>query len=283
MELARMLSIPAIELSKHSTIPVTILPDLDALYKHLARHMADTVVANNKQGKQTVFILPVGPTGQYPEFAEIVNSERIDCRNVTTFNMDEYMDWQGKLISEDHPLSFKRAMNGLLFSRIDKALRIPADRRFFPDPKRLEEMDKSFDLYGPADVCYAGVGYHGHVAFNEGIVSRWFKVPEEEFLAARTHLVALADDTFVINSVREAGGNYEIIPPFAVTVGMKDIMASKHIVGAFYCGEWQRAVLRRTLFQKPTVEFPGTFLKTHKSFSISIDAFTAEAPETKPF
>ena len=166
---------------------------------------------------------------------------------------------------------------------IDEALQITPDHRFFPDPKRLEEMDEAFDFYGPADICYAGVGYHGHVAFNEGIVSRWFKVPEEEFLAARTHLVALADDTFVINSVREAGGNYEIIPPFAVTVGMKDIMASKHIVGAFYCGHWQRTVLRRTLFQEPTVEFPGTFLKTHNSFSISIDAFTAEAPETKPF
>ena len=283
MELNEMLTIPTDELPKHTTIPITVLGDLDQFHKHLARHMADTIIANNKAGRPTSFILPVGPTGQYPEFAKIVNVERIDCRDVTTFNMDEYMDWQGKVIPESHPMSFKTAMRDLLFAHIDEDLRMPAERMFFPDPRRPEEMDRAFDTYGPADVCYAGVGYHGHVAFNEGIVSRWYKVPEEEFLNARTHIVALADDTFVINSVREAGGNCQMIPPFAVTIGMKDIMASRHIEGVFYCGHWQRTVFRRTLFQEPTVEYPGTFLKTHKSFAVSIDALTAAPPEARPF
>ena len=123
----------------------------------------------------------------------------------------------------------------------------------------------------------------GHVAFNEPIISRWYKVSEDEFMNARTHIVSIADDTFVINSAREAGGNCEIIPPFAVTVGMKDIMASKHIEGLFYCGDWQRTVFRRTLFQEPTIEYPGTFLKRNQSFSISIDANTAASPEFAPY
>lgn len=283
MELNEMLAIPTDELPKHTTIPITVLPGLDQFHKRLARHMADTIIANNKTGRPTSFILPVGPTGQYPEFAEIVNAERIDCRNVATFNMDEYMDWQGRLIPESHPMSFKTAMKELLWSRMDEPLRIPAERMFFPDPRCPEEMDQALDAHGPADVCYAGVGYHGHVAFNEGIVSRWYKVPEEEFLNARTHIVALADDTFVINSVREAGGNCQMIPPFAVTIGMKDIMASRHVEGVFYCGHWQRTVFRRTLFQEPTVEYPGTFLKTHNSFAVSIDALTAAPPEARPF
>ena len=283
METAEMLSIPTEELAKHTDVPINVLPSTDELYRHLARHMADTVKANNEAGRPTSFILPVGPTQQYPVFAEIVNAERIDCRQVTTFNMDEYMDWQGRLIPEDHPMSFKLAMKELLWSRIEDELRWPVSRMFFPDPRSLDEMDAALDQYGPVDVCYAGVGYHGHVAFNEGIVSRWYKVPESEFLNARTHIVALADDTFVINSVREAGGNCEIIPPFAVTVGMKDIMASEHIEGVFYCGHWQRTVFRRTLFQEPTVEYPGTFLKRHPDFSISIDAVTAAPPETRPY
>jgi glucosamine-6-phosphate deaminase len=174
-------------------------------------------------------------------------------------------------------------MKDLLWNRIDPGLRPPENQRYMPDPRCPERFNELLDLHGPADVCYAGVGYHGHVAFNEGIVSRWYKVPEEEFLAARTHLVSLADDTFVINSVREAGGNCEIIPPFAMTIGMKDIMASKHIEAVFYCGHWQRTVFRRTLFQEPSVEYPGTFLKQHPSFSIMIDAVTASPPEMKPF
>ncbi len=283
MELNEMLAIPSEELSRHTDIPISVLPDLEAFSRHVARHMADVVAANNRAGEPTSFILPVGPTGQYPEFARIVNAERIDCRNVTTFNMDEYMDWQGRLIPEDHPMCFKGVMKELLFSLIDEPLRMSAERMLFPDPRRPEAMDAALDEFGPADVCYAGVGYHGHVAFNEGIVSRWYKVPADEFLAARTHIVALADDTFVITSVREAGGNCQMIPPFAVTIGMGDIMASKHIEGVFYCGCWQQTSFRRTLFQEPTIEYPGTYLKTHPSFGVSIDAITAAAPEARPF
>jgi glucosamine-6-phosphate deaminase len=283
MTLNDMLAITPEELKNHTKIPITILPDLKALYRHVARQMADLVIKNNKDGKKTRMILPVGPTGQYPFFAEIVNKERIDCRNLWTFNMDEYMDWKGKPIPEDHPMSFKGCMKKLLWLKIDEKLRMPETQMHFPDPRRTEEMDEKLDKLGGTDICFAGVGYHGHVAFNEPYISRWFKVPEEEFLDARTHIVAIADDTFVINSVREAGGNCEIIPPFAVTIGMKDIMASEHIEGVFYCGEWQRTVFRRTLFQDPTVEYPGTFLKGHKSFSISIDAHTAASPEIAPY
>ena len=172
MKLDEMLSIPTEKLSEHTEIPITVLPDLDRLHEHVGRHMADVVIANNRQDKPTSFILPVGPTGQYPAFVRIVNAERIDCRNVTTFNMDEYMDWQGRVIPESHPMSFKATMKSLLWSRIDEGLRIPAERMFFPDPRCPEKMDEAFDAVGPVDVCYAGVGYHGHVAFNEGIVSR---------------------------------------------------------------------------------------------------------------
>jgi glucosamine-6-phosphate deaminase len=283
MKLMEMLGIPAGGLERHTAIPIHIARDTDGLYQHIARHMADTVIANNREDKKTAFILPVGPTRQYPVFAQMVNRERIDCRNLYTFNMDEYLDWQGRPIPETHPMSFKTSMRAMLWDRMDAALRPPENHRFFPHPWRPEEMDQGFDLHGPADVCYAGVGYHGHVAFNEGVVSRWFTVPEEEFLNARTHIVAMADDTFVINSVREAGGNCEMIPPFAVTIGMKDIMASRQIMGLFYCGEWQRTVFRRTLFQEPTVEYPGTFLKRHPRFSVAIDINTAAAPEIAPF
>ena len=283
MDLIEMLRIPAEELQSHTRIPIKIFPDTGSLYEHLARIMADLIIANNKAGKRTTMILPVGPTRQYPIFAEIVDKEGIDCRNLHTFNMDEYLDWQGRPIPENHPMSFKACMRDLLWTRIDEKLRLPEDQMYFPHPQHVDAFDDKLDELGGADICFAGVGYHGHVAFNEGIVSRWYKIPEQEFLNARTHIVSIADDTFVINSVREAGGNCEIIPPFAVTIGMKDIMASRHIEGVFYCGEWQRTVFRRTLFQQPTIEYPGTYLKRHRNFGISIDKNTASPPEMAPY
>lgn len=283
MDLTEMLKIPAEELENYTKIPIEIFPDTRSLYEHLARTMADLIIANNKEGRTTTMILPVGPTQQYPIFTEVVNKERIDCKNFYTFNMDEYLNWQGRPIPESHPMSFKTCMRSLLWANIDAELRLPVEHMYFPHPQRINELDDKLDKLGGADICFAGVGYHGHVAFNEAVVSRWYKIPEEEFLNARTHIVSIADDTFVINSVREAGGNCEIIPPFAVTIGMKDIMASRHIEGVFYCGEWQRTVFRRTLFQEPTVEYPATYLKRHDSFSISIDRNTASPPEIAPY
>jgi glucosamine-6-phosphate deaminase len=283
MNIADALTLPTGDLINHTPISITVFPTEEQLYEAIARHMADTVKRNNGASRPTAFILPVGPTQQYPAFARIVNAERIDCRNLFTFNMDEYLDWMGRTIPVTHPLSFRAAMRSLLYERLDPALRMSAENMVFPDPREPEACDRRLAGLGGADVCYAGVGYHGHVAFNEPIISRWYKVSAEEFLAAGTHLVAIADDTFVINSVREAGGNCEVFPPFAVTMGMKEIMASRELVGVFYCGSWQRTIFRRTLFQAPTIEYPGTFLKAHPNFRIYIDACTAAPVDMKPF
>lgn len=283
MYINEMLKIPAEKLDKYTKIPIKIFPDLDMFYKNISRQMADMIITNNKEGKKTKMILPVGPTQQYSVFAEIVNRERISCRDVWTFNMDEYLDWKGRPISEEHPLSFKGYMKNALWFKLDSELRMPENQMYFPNPLRIDEMDEKLDELGGADICFAGVGYHGHVAFNEPIISRWYKISEEEFLNARTHIVAIADDTFVVNSIRESGGNCEMFPPYAITIGMKDIMDSKHIEGVFYLGSVQRTVFRRTLFQEPTIEYPGTFLKMHPSFSISVDASTAAPPEISPY
>jgi glucosamine-6-phosphate deaminase len=283
MNIQDAFTLPTEELHRHTPIPIRVFPSDRGLYEVIARHMADRLKENNDANRPTVFILPVGPTQQYPAFARIVNTERIDCRLLFTFNMDEYLDWMGRTVPETHPLSFRRAMHSLLYERLDHRLRMPADNMVFPDPRNPEECDRRLASLGGADVCYAGVGYHGHVAFNEPIISRWYKVTAEEFMAAGTHLVAIADDTFVINSVREAGGNCEIFPPFAVTMGMKEIMESRQLVGVFYCGSWQRTIFRRTLFQSPTMDYPGTFLKTHPNFQVFVDADTAAPVETNPF
>jgi glucosamine-6-phosphate deaminase len=283
MDLKQMLSLPTDEVVRQSPVKVTVFKDGDSFYAGLARHMADTVIRNNQAGKKTVMIVPVGPTRQYPIFAEIVNREGIDCSLFYSFNMDEYLDWKGQTIPETHPLSFRSVMRAMLYERIDKKYRMPAEHLVFPDPRCPEVYDDKLHELGGADVCYAGVGYHGHVAFNEPIISRWYKVPEKDFLEAGTHIISIADDTYVINSVREAGGNCEAFPPFAVTVGMKDIMAAREIVGVFYCGSWQRTPFRRTLFQDPTIEYPGTFLKRHANFQVYIDADTAAPVEMRPY
>src|SRR3990172_1486833 len=98
--------LPAEALSERSGIPFSILPDREALYEAVAEVMIDSIETNNKQGAKTTMILPVGPVGQYPVFARKVAERGIDCRGLWTFNMDEFLDRNGRTIPEDHLMSF---------------------------------------------------------------------------------------------------------------------------------------------------------------------------------
>ena len=79
---------------------------------------------------------------------------------------------------------------------------------------------------GGIDICYGGVGYHGHIAFNEPPISRWFQVSILEFKNSKTRIVPLAADFIVMNSIRNTGGNPRNFPPMGVTLGMADILAA---------------------------------------------------------
>ncbi len=279
--MANYLTLPPAELAAAARVPLQIQPDLPALFLHFARSIADEIKANNQAGRPTRLVLPVGPVDQYPVLARLCNQERISWSNVFTFNMDEYCDWQGRAVPPDHPLSFRRAMRDLLFDRLEPSLRIPKDHVHFPDPLNLDQFSRDIAAVGGIDTCYGGIGYHGHVAFNEPPISRWFKLTPDEFRASSTRIVPLAPETIVMNSARATGGNPAALPPMAVTMGMRDILAARRI--RLYCqgGSWQRTVLRIAVMGEEDVDYPVTLLRGHPDYMIITDQNTAQPPIPK--
>jgi glucosamine-6-phosphate deaminase len=274
---AAYLQIPAEELTQASKIPLTILPDLDALHEHFARGIAEEIKRNNELGRSTRLILPVGPVGQYPLLARICNRERIHWKHVYVFNMDEYCDWQGRAVPPEHPLSFKGFMQNFI-DELDPELRLPQEQLHFPDPLSLDQISQMIRAVGGIDTCYGGVGYHGHIAFNEPPISRWYKLTPEQFRKSLTRIVPLAPETIVMNSIRATGGNPAELPPMAVTLGMADILAAKRI--RLYCqgGAWQRTVLRIALMCDEDVDYPVTLLQGHSDYAIFTTQDTAQPP-----
>jgi glucosamine-6-phosphate deaminase len=272
------LSIPAEELPKTSKVRLGIVPDLHALYKHFARSIADEIQTRNAAGTLTRLILPVGPVGQYPLLVRMCNEERISWHNVYTFNMDEYLDWQGRPLPLDHPLSFEGYVRRTLFDQIDPELRIPEEQIHFPDPLNLDHISQRIAEVGGIDTCYGGIGYHGHLAFNEPPISRWYKLTPDEFRNSLTRVVPLAPETIVMNSIRATGGNPAALPPMAVTLGMRDILAARRL--RLYCqgGHWQRTVLRIALLGKEDVDYPVTLAQGHPDYQIVTDLNTAQPP-----
>ena len=282
MELNKMLSMPVKELKKYSKTGVEILPDKRSVFEHFARAIADEIKEHNKKGNPTRIILPVGPIEQYPILVDITNREKIRWKDVHTFNMDEYLDWQGRPVPLDSPFSFEGFMRKNLFEKIDAGLRIPEENIHFPSPFKIDELSEAIAAVEGIDTCYGSIGYHGHVAFNEPHYSRWFEITEEEYRNSLTRVLPIAPDTVVINSIRGSGGNPTVIPPMAVTIGMKDILASKRI--RLYCFDavFQPTIFRIALMGDVSVKYPTTFVQEHPDCIIYADQQTAEPPALTP-
>ncbi len=273
-----ILSIPVDELARASKGRLHIVPDLNSLYTHFARGIADEIKEHNEAGEPTRLILPVGPIGQYPLLVQVCNQERISWQHVHTFNMDDYLDWQGRPLSLEHPLSFEGYMRQEVFAQLDPDLRIPETQIHFPDPRDIDRVSQQIADVGGIDTCYGGIGYHGHVAFNEPPISRWYKLTADQFRQSLTRIVPLAPETIVMNSARATGGNPTALPPMAVTLGMSDILAARRL--RLYCqgGSWQRTILRIALLGEEDVDYPVTLLQNHPDYVIVTDQNTAQAP-----
>lgn len=104
------------------------------VYFDMALTMFEEIVKNNQAGKPSVFIVPVGPTDQYPILAKLINSQRVSLKNVHFFNMDEYLVSPTQWIREDDPMSFHGRMKREFYDRVDEDLIMPESQRHFPEP-----------------------------------------------------------------------------------------------------------------------------------------------------
>jgi glucosamine-6-phosphate deaminase len=276
---ARLMTMSVAELRDCARIPFRLLPGIPALLDDFARSVADEIVAHNSRGEPARLILPVGPVAHYRTLVEITNRERISWRNVYLFMMDEFLDWQGRPIPVDHPLSFQGFIERELCRKIDGELSLAQDHCFFPHPFRIDAISEKIREVGGIDACYGGVGYHGHVAFNEPPISRWYRISVEDLRASLTRVLPLGDDSIVVQSIHSAGGDSTAIPPMAVTLGMKDILASRKIRLYLAAGERHRAIFRRAVGGEVTTEYPVTLVQGHPDAEICIDEQSARPIE----
>ena len=229
-------------------------------YREVADLMADELIRNNARGMPTKWIVPAGPIDQWDHFIERVHQERISMKNLWIFMMDEYLDWESRLIPEDAPYGSLHAVMKKVFARIDPALFCPPEQVIFPDPRDLDYYDDMVEKMGGIDTIWAGIGCKGLIAFCEAPHSRYYRISQEQYRNSKTRIVELNEDTLVALSQRRFGGYYDKIPPKAVTVGMKSILSARRIVCMMRCGAWKQTALRVMLMCKETtLEYPVTF------------------------
>lgn len=272
-EIRRLLQLSPAEVQKLAGKRLLVCADIDELHRKMAEDMVSEIEANNSRRKPTRLILPVGPVGQYPYLASLINTRNISLSECWFFFMDEYCDEQGGAVGANHPLSFKGCAHREFFSRLDGSCGLKPDRVVFPDEKNIVRLEQIIHEAGGIDTCYGGIGIHGHVAFNE---------PVEQVADTGPRAVRLNDFTVTLNAVRaEVGGNLECFPRYAFTLGMKQILSARTI--RLYCRngcnlDWANTVLRIALFAASGDDYPVTHIRD-RNYYITTDQDTLSSPK----
>jgi len=271
-EIRKLLKLSPEEVQAKAGHHLIVCENLDALHKRFAEDIAAEIEKNTSENEPTRLILPVGPTGQYPFLAEMINSRKISLANCWFFFMDENCSEDGRALGSEHPLSFKSEAESLFLSRLDDSCGLQPERVIFPDENNITILTVRIEEAGGIDTCYGGIGIHGHVAFNE---------PEPGVRDTGPRLVTLNDFTVTINAVRShVGGNLECFPRQAYTLGMQQILNARRI--RLYCRngcefDWANTVLRLALFGTPGDDYPVTHIR-NTNYTIITDLETLASP-----
>lgn len=266
-------------LGKGSPIKLEILPNDATLIHRFADDIISEYQAAKASGRgKVVFIMPVGPVGQFDLVAKICNERRINLSDLVVINMDEYLTPDGSdFIPTSDPLSFHRHMEDHFYKKLDHELCPPPAQRIFPSPADIKAVPQMIEDMGGCDVCFGGIGITGHVAFNDP-PEPGENITVERFAALPTRVVNLSRETLLINSVTTCRGNIDRIPKVAVTVGMKEILASFK-VRIYLNRYWQSAIVRKILHGPVTPNVPASLLQNHPDVLFVITDYVAEIPE----
>lgn len=231
------------------------------VYFETALTMLSQIMKNRSIGKPTVMIIPVGPTDQYPILARLVNELSLPLHDVHLFNMDEYLTDPHHVIPKVHAMSFHRRMDMEFYSRVKPELAIPENQRYFPKPGHELEYDALLGSLGGADLCVGGLGINGHLAFNEP-PEAGDPITTDMFASLGTRVLPISRETRTINAYGYQRGDLLGMPDWCITIGMKQILASRSIFIALN-REWQHGILRHVLFDQVQPQIPATLLQTH--------------------
>lgn len=202
----------------------------------------------------------------YQRLARKFNVAHVDLSRLHTYNLDEYVGPDGRAVPETHPLSYRRYMKANLFDALDPGLGFSMDSQaHFPDPVSPDRFDRDLAAAGGIDFQLLGIGFNGHIAFNEPIPAT--EISPDGFAALPSRVVALKELTIQTNSRLTAGNDDALVPRHAVTMGMAQILSAREVM-LLACFPEQVHPLTAMLNGKPTPELPASFLLDHPDTTI---------------
>jgi glucosamine-6-phosphate deaminase len=222
----------------------------------LAQDYLQSLLAN----QETVSIVLATGNSQLQFLDCLVATAQVDWSRVILYHLDEYLG-----IAEDNPGSFRYYLKEKVASKI-------SPRQFYfiegDAIQPLAECSRYSQLLQQKtiDLCLLGIGDNGHLAFNEPSVADF----NDPYVIK---LVKLEKVTCQQQIKGAFFSNLNDVPNYAYTLTIPTICQAKKI----FClapGEQKQEVVRKTLNEAITVNFPATILRTQPQAILFCDRFS---------
>ncbi len=234
-------------------IHIDISDNADELGMRAAGKIASLIEeAINKKGKARI-ILSTGMS-QFETLSHLITYD-LPWDKVEMFHLDEYVG-----LDESHPASFRKYLKERFVSKVNlKAAYFVEGVDAIPSLTR--ELRKE-----EIDVGVIGIGENGHIAFND---------PPADFTTGEAYKVVTLDRRCREQQVGEGWfRTIDEVPTEAITMCVKEIMKSKHIVSAVP-HEVKAEAIYNTITGRISQDVPATILKTHPDWNLFVDKDSA--------
>lgn len=229
--------------------------DLGKVAGQEAANLINTAI---KEKGEANIILATGAS-QFETLNQLI-SEEVDWSKVTMFHLDEYIG-----MPETHKASFRKYLKERFLEKVSPlkaAHLVNGENHSEEECERLE----SLIFKHPIDVALVGIGENGHLAFND---------PPADFDTEKAYLVVDLDEKCRLQQLGEGWfKTIDDVPSQAISMGIRQIMKSKHIICSVPDKRKAQAV-KDSVENEISNTYPASILQKHASCHFYLDKESA--------
>lgn len=209
-----------------------------------------------REKDRLTLVVPTGAS-QLSLYDHLVRETEIPWERIDVYHLDEYVG-----ISAEHPGSFRRYLQDRFVSRIPTPASFEAIAGDAPDIKQEVRRLNDSISFRTIDLCFAGIGENGHLAFND---------PPANFEIEDPYIIVTLDDACRQQQLNEGWfERFDSVPTRAISMSVNQMMRSKHLIISVP-GERKAAAVRAALEPAVCPEVPASILKRHECCDLFLD------------
>ncbi|MEM7044731.1 MAG: glucosamine-6-phosphate deaminase [Pseudomonadota bacterium] len=238
---------------------LSVHDDKKMLGEVAAREGADAIRAAIGTKGSAAIVLATG-VSQF-EMLDVLVREDIDWSKVTAFHLDEYVG-----MGNDDPASFRRYLEERFVRQVSELGEFVAiDGKATATSAELVRLNRRI-ANETVDVCFAGIGENGHLAFND---------PPADFDVDEPFILVELDDACRQQQMGEGWfETFDDVPSRAISMSVRQMMKSKKLILSVSDARKAKAVLHAVKGQVNNIH-PASIIQNHGDCSLHLDPAAA--------